>query len=195
MMLPPKCSPRLTSKLSELPNTQNGVGQVVLMQQDTTQIHVNSKNSSSTKTLTTASSTLPQAQLDSLLISKAQMEQLVRPNNWSWKDVTPHIHINGWSLMLKSLYQLMVPTAALADVLYSGICSAFFSTKSPTTCWKDGQMNAMMLIPKCSPRLNSLWSYRNYQILKMEELVRLNWCNKTQLRFILKEFLDIHVSS
>lgn len=50
-------------------------------------------------------------------------------------------------------------TVALSDVLYAGICSALLSTilpKPPTICWKVGHKNLMMLLPKCSPRVNSL---------------------------------------
>ena len=92
------------------------------------------------------------------------------------------------SLMPKSMYQFTTSTVALADVLYAGMRLTILSTilpKPPTTCWKDGQKNHMMLLPKCSPWLNSLWSYQDYQKLRME-LVRFHIrCNETQLRFIL----------
>lgn len=64
-------------------NSKRGIGQVShLMQGDATQIHINCKLRQSKKKLTTAALILPQLHLD-MFISKAQMKQLVRYNNWS----------------------------------------------------------------------------------------------------------------
>ena len=56
--------------------------ELVRLQQDTTQIHVNSKTSGSAKTLTTASSTLPRVQHDSPCLKSSngalgQVQQLI----------------------------------------------------------------------------------------------------------------------